>query len=89
MQGRPGPFIAVLNPCYDDTYDRFESAVMSIIEKWEDGDIAVVAHGTVITLFIAHAATMAPFPVWKRLRMPSFAVFDLPQRKLVKIVESI
>jgi hypothetical protein len=49
----------------------------------------VVAHGIVITLFIARAAGLAPFPLWKRLALPSFIVLSMPGYEVLEIIERV
>lgn len=57
---------------------RFATAVGSVLAQNGDGDSVVVAHGTVIALFVASRAGIAPFPVWRRLDLPSFVELSLP-----------
>src|SRR5512133_822437 len=45
---------------------RFESAIDEIISEKAEGDVAVVTHGTVIALFVAHHnPTLAGFRLWR------------------------
>jgi broad specificity phosphatase PhoE len=68
---------------------RFSAAVRSVLGRHPHQTVAIVAHGTVITLFIAAHAHIAPVPFWKRLSMPAFAVLSLPDLKLLEVVEHI
>ncbi len=68
---------------------RFSDAVQSVLGRHPQQTIAIVAHGTVITLFVAAHAHIAPIPFWKRLGMPAFAVLSLPDLKLLEVVERI
>ncbi len=70
-------------------YERFAHAVASLIESYPHSNIAVVAHGTVITLLVARAVGLDPFSFWKRLGLPSFVVLSLPKMEWVTVVESI
>ena len=68
-------------------YARFAQAVDQIVEKHPDRNIAVVAHGTVITLFAQHRAQVIdPFTFWQRLDLPSFVVLSIPTFDLVTVV---
>jgi hypothetical protein len=48
-----------------------------------------VAHGTLISLYVARAAGVEPVPLWQRLGLPAFVVLALPARSLVAVVESV
>src|SRR5437588_121956 len=50
--------------------------------------LIVVAHGTVITLLVAGWCGVEPFPLWERLGLPSYVVLELPERRIVEVVES-
>jgi broad specificity phosphatase PhoE len=76
----------------DDAYSRFSQALDTILQKHPNRNIAIVAHGTVITLFAHRRASGAianPFQFWKRLNLPSFVVLSLPDFELVTTVESV
>lgn len=57
---------------------RFAAAVHRIVAETPQGDVIVVAHGTVISLFVAAHAGIAPFPLWRSLGLPSYVVLALP-----------
>lgn len=69
--------------------ERFCKALASIEMEYPNHNLVVVAHGTVITLFVEKMTGLAPFSFWKRLDLPSFVVFSLPGYKLVTTVESL
>jgi broad specificity phosphatase PhoE len=62
--------------------DRFEDAIDDILKKHPDSNVAVVSHGTVIALFIEKHSNHNGFQVWREMSLPSFAVFDLPGKRL-------
>jgi broad specificity phosphatase PhoE len=62
---------------------RFTMAVMKLVAS-TPGDVIVVAHGTVITLFVAEAAGVQPFDFWRKLDMPSLTRLTLPELKLAR-----
>jgi broad specificity phosphatase PhoE len=76
------------NETAQQAYGRFSKAIAALENAYPNKSLAVVAHGTVITLFVAQAAGLEPFSFWKKLALPSFVVFSLPQLELVKIVEN-
>jgi broad specificity phosphatase PhoE len=60
----------------DAAHARFAAAVRSALAESAGHDIAVVAHGTVITLLVSRANGLAPYPLWERLGLPSLLVLD-------------
>jgi broad specificity phosphatase PhoE len=66
---------------------RFSRAVTSILKQHSEETIAIIAHGTVITLFVTQAIKLEPFGFWKRLGLPSFVVMSLPELELVNVIE--
>ncbi len=64
------------------------AALAGVMERHAHENIAVVAHGTVITLFVARAAGIEPFALWRRLGLPSFIVLSLPALAVQEIIDS-
>ena len=62
---------------------RFKQAVDQIIADNADRNIAIVSHGTVITLFVTYYNRMEPFHFWQSLALPSVTVLQLPDFRLV------
>lgn len=77
------------NETADAAHARFAAAVTDICARHPDGNVVVVAHGTVITLFIARRNGLAPFPLWKRLGLPSFVMLSRPDYAVQTIVDRI
>lgn len=73
----------------DQARARFSNTVQAIEMEYPNQNIAVVTHGTVITLFVEKLTGLEPFPFWKKLGLPSFVVFSRPGYKLVTTVESV
>ena len=73
----------------DQAERRFSRAVQSVLDQNPAGSIAVVAHGTVIALFVARAAGWPPFDLWRRLGLPSFVVMSLPDYSVHEVVADI
>jgi broad specificity phosphatase PhoE len=67
---------------------RFSRAVNAVLETHPDQTIAIVAHGTVIALFVARFTTRDPFFFWQRLGQPALIVLDLPQMTLDTVEET-
>jgi len=77
------------NETADEAHARFAAAVEDICTRHPNGTIVIVAHGTVITLFVSRRARLEPFPFWKRLGLPSFVVFSLPDHMVRTVVDRI
>lgn len=63
---------------------RFAATVQRHLAATPPGDLAIVAHGTVITLFVAAHAAIEPFAFWQSLDLPSFVVLTLPELRLLR-----
>lgn|SRR5574341_624678 len=77
------------NETADEAHARFAKAVAGVVEKYRNENVAIVSHGTVISLFVARAMELEPFAFWKRLGLPSFVVMSLPEFALLNVVENI
>jgi broad specificity phosphatase PhoE len=73
----------------DAAYTRFASALAGVIEVRCQRTVAVITHGTVLSLFAARAAGVEPFAFWQRLGLPAFVVLTLPDLALARIVARI
>jgi broad specificity phosphatase PhoE len=69
--------------------ERFSNAVQRLVTERSSGNIAIVAHGTVITLFVTERVGIEPYAFWQRLGLPSFVVLSLPDLQLLEVVESV
>ena len=67
---------------------RFDAAVQSVLMENSDS-LAIVAHGTVMSLFAAKHTNIDVYSLWGRLGMPAVLVFSLPEMALVEIVEHV
>jgi 2,3-bisphosphoglycerate-dependent phosphoglycerate mutase len=59
-------------------YARFAGAVRRALAASPEGDVALVTHGTVMTLYAERHAGIAPFAFWQALQMPHLIVFPSP-----------
>ncbi len=73
----------------DAAYTRFAGAVQRVINAYPHGNLAIVTHATVLTLFASRLAGLDPFPFWERLGMPAYIVFSLPDLRLLETADSI
>jgi broad specificity phosphatase PhoE len=68
---------------------RFTAAVGRLLADTPAGDLLVVAHGTVLTLFAAPYTGSAPFLFWRQLGLPAFIALALPDLRLAETVFSL
>jgi broad specificity phosphatase PhoE len=66
---------------------RFDAAVQTVCAAHPGQTVAIVSHGTVITLFVARHAGIAALPFWKRLGMPAIVALSLPDLGLLEVIE--
>jgi broad specificity phosphatase PhoE len=68
---------------------RFSRAVEAAVTRHPTGTIAIVAHGTVISLYVAAKTGIDAFQTWQRLGLPSVVVLSLGDGRLVDIIERV
>lgn len=68
---------------------RFEAAVADVLKTSPSGNIGIVAHGTVISLFVEARTGMNGFALWTQLDCPSYVVLSLPDFGLEETVGSV
>lgn len=66
------------NETAEQALGRFDGAVRAVLDARDENVIAVVAHGTVISLFTAKYNDVEPYELWRRLGLPSFCVLSVP-----------
>lgn len=62
----------------DAAYDRFSKAVYGLSDRFPQANVALVTHGTALSLFMSRTSGLEPFPTWKQLGLPSFIVLSRP-----------
>ena len=77
------------NETANQAHHRFSRAVMGIIERYADKNIALITHGTVLTLFVSRLVGIEPFAFWKGLALPSWVVLSHPDLSLRSVCKSI
>ena len=63
---------------------RFEAALQRVIARHPDKTLAVVAHGTAISLFIARYNDLDGFAFWQSLGMPACISLEIPGFKIIE-----
>jgi broad specificity phosphatase PhoE len=69
----------------DQAHERFSSSVDSILSENDNSKIAIVSHGTVISLFVSRLTGQPGFELWSQLGLPSHIVLDMQSKKLVAL----
>jgi broad specificity phosphatase PhoE len=66
---------------------RITQAINHQLEVNESANLAIVSHGTVLTLFICqHNPTLSPMQFWQLLTLPCAFILTLPEMQLAKSV---
>ncbi|MBN2149259.1 MAG: histidine phosphatase family protein [Anaerolineales bacterium] len=68
---------------------RFTNAVDRLLEAHPGQSLAIVAHGTVISLLVAERCAVEAFPLWQCLGLPSYIALNIPQWDILHITASI
>jgi broad specificity phosphatase PhoE len=61
---------------------RFSQAVETLRAQHPDKRLAIVSHGTVISLFVDQTCQIEAFDFWKRLGMPALVAISPPEPEL-------
>lgn len=72
-----------------DASHRFDRAVSQLLTQYPEKNIAIFAHGTIISLYVARHHPIDQYSLWKRLGLPSFIVLSTPEAEIVKICDTI
>ncbi len=69
---------------------RFAAAVDRVIaEETGDGDVVIVSHGTVMSLFVAKRSHVDATALWATLGLPSYISLELPNYRIIEVVATI
>lgn len=71
----------------DGAHSRFATALRETVMKYPNQSLALVAHGTVISLLVSRANQLDGFGLWKRLGLPSWVEVEWPSLYLKAIGE--
>lgn len=85
---KPGELVYGMETA-DEAHARFRHAIDRVLKENVKGNVVVVSHGTVISLYVTRLARTDAFGFWKRLGLPSFVVLELPDCTLKKLVENV
>lgn len=66
-----------------DARTRFRNAVNAVMQANAQENVAIVSHGTVISLLVAEANGLDPFPLWQSLKLLDAVSVEWPTLKLL------
>ncbi len=67
----------------DQARIRFQSSVEKILLEFQDEKIAIISHGTVMSLFIAKENNIEAFPYWQSMQMPAIVKLSVSGFKII------
>lgn len=65
---------------------RFKKSVELMMKLYDGKHMAIVAHGTVISLFTAWLTGVDGYLFWEDLGLPAFVVLDMKNKKLLETI---
>lgn len=74
---------------FESAQSRFSDAVTRLMNTNPNQTIALVSHGTILSLYIAHRMRVPPFAIWSLLDMPAYAVLSLPDLRVRELCFSL
>lgn len=82
---KPGELIFG-NETANSALARFRQAVDFVLNAYSGKNIVIVAHGTVISLYVSWLTGCNGYGLWKELGLPSFVVLDIQSKILIDTV---
>ena len=76
--------VVVGNETAEETRTRFTTAIEGVLDEFPDETLAIVTHGTVISLLVSEPNPEDRFRLWKRLGLPSYVVVSRPALEIVE-----
>ena len=73
----------------DAAHRRFNLALEDSVQRYSSENLAVVTHGTVLTLYISRLTKTEPYTFWQQLGLPAFVVLSLPQKQIAAVQHEI
>ena len=68
----------------DTAYKRFSKSVKGLSERFPQDNLAIITHGTVLSLYVSRITQQDPFAMWKQLGLPSYVVLSRPDLNVVE-----
>lgn len=68
----------------DAVHDRFARAVDALRQTYAGQNLVVIAHGTVISLYVSRRTGIDPYTLWTTLTLPSVVVLDATATRILR-----
>jgi broad specificity phosphatase PhoE len=68
---------------------RFAKSLEEVLARYPDANVAVVTHGTVLSLYVAARAGLDAHALWRRLGLPCYAILSRPDLRLLEMVDQV
>ena len=68
----------------DTAYKRFSKSVDGLSERFPQANLALITHGTVLSLYVSRITCQDPFAMWKQLGLPSYVVLSRPDFNVIE-----
>lgn len=72
----------------EEALSRYRSAVRSLQAETANETVAVITHGTVLSLLVSRHNPIDPFTLWDSLKLPSFVVLDGADLRMIGSVHN-
>jgi broad specificity phosphatase PhoE len=69
--------------------ERFAGGIEAVMKTYPQENIAIVTHGTVLSLFVSHHTGLEIISFWRELGMPAIVAFSYPGMKLLSQINEI
>ncbi len=69
----------------NQAHERFSRAVACALSQVDQSKIVIVAHGTVISLFVSRLTGQSGYEIWSGLGLPCLAVLDMQSKELIAL----
>jgi len=78
------------NETANQAFTRFDQSMKLLISTGvPQKDVAVVTHGTVISLLVSHYQPLDGFLLWQELGLPSIVVLSLPDYAVLDVIKKL
>jgi broad specificity phosphatase PhoE len=68
---------------------RFSEAIQSVMDSCLEPSVAIVSHGTVMSLYYGAVTGLDPYQFWSQLGLPGFYTVSWPDRVLQSLVNDV
>ncbi len=65
---------------------RFVETVQALLRRQKDGNLIIVTHGTVMSLFVAAFNALSAKAFWEKMGLPAYVVLSLPDFQVISSI---